>query len=52
MPLEDLLPADGLVIGYPDSGGTRDDAAGRYVLSLGRAPHLGMRPGTTPSESC
>jgi 2-dehydropantoate 2-reductase len=50
VPLEDLVPAERLVIGYPDSGGTRDDAAGSYVLSLGATPHLGVRAGTTTAQ--
>ena len=45
VPLDDIVPAERLVMGYPDSGGTRDDATARYILSLGATPHLGMRAG-------
>ena len=45
VPVDDLVSTERLVMGYPDSGGTRDDATAHYVLSLGATPHLGLRAG-------
>lgn len=39
-----------IVLGYPDSGGTRDDA-GHYVLALGAEPHLGPAVGAGPTDT-
>lgn len=39
--LSDLVDAERLVMGYPDSGGTRTGV--HYVTSLGAEPHLGLR---------
>jgi 2-dehydropantoate 2-reductase len=48
--LGDLVDPDRLVVGYPDSGGTRTPD-GQYVLSLGAHPHLGVRAGTAPGAA-
>ena len=48
--LDRLLPADRRVLGYPDSGGTRDEA-GEYVLALGAEPHVGPHAGADGSSS-